>query len=468
MPPADPNTQHIDALKQALQQKVGSRRYSQWFGGNTQFLLADDQLVVEVASPFLLSWIEKKYRPTLVDLVQRIVGPEVRLSCRVGAGQVVVVQPPSDDVTDGEQPAARSVARTTQPATKHSPARTGRLATLSDFVIGPCNELAIAAAEQVVENPHEIPFVYFQSTVGNGKTHLLEGILRELRKSGNAKCPLLMGAEQFTNYFMQAMSSRTTPMFRARFQSVDVLLLDDVDFLNGKRSTQDEFLHLVKQIQSRGGQVIVGGNCHPRLLDKMPDELISRFQSGLVCRIESPDEETRRGIVARHAQRQRVSLSRNAVDFIVSRFTRNVRELEGTVNVLATWSRMTGKRVNGSITRELLGRMERDCLKIVRMSDVERAVCDMFGVTREGLCSDSRKKTVTQPRMLAMYLARRLTNVPYSEIGEYFGRRNHSTVISAERKIEKELKLGGSLNVGASQWAIEDVLRTLEERARAV
>lgn len=467
MPPANRDEQSLHALRKALEQRIGARRYKQWFGTAARFAIEGDALLVEVGSPYLLNWIERHYSGLLKELCVEQFGPALRLTCRVGTAQQLVLSPIPEDVAD-KTVTPVSVSRKTAPTATESTRGRGRcLAKLSDFVVGPCNELAVAATRQVVDQPGDVSCIYLQSNVGNGKTHLLEGLQRELRRTHMGLQTLLMSADQFTSYFMQAMSTRSTPSFRARFQGIDILLLDDIDFLDNKRGTQEELLQVMKRLEEQGGQVVVTSNRHPRLLTRTSEELISRFQAGLVCRIEGPSEDVRREIVQRHAQRQRVTLSAGAVQFIVSRFTRNVRELEGAVNVLAVWSRMNNRKVGTSAAREVLGRLERDCLKIIRLTDVEQVVCDVFGVSENDLRGTSRKQASTQPRMLAMYLARRLANVPYSEIGEHFGKRNHSTVMSAERKVAAQLASGTQVRLGGETWPLSDLMQTLEDRIRA-
>lgn len=466
MPPAESASESLHALQQALAQRLGPRRFQQWFGNAVRFQFAAGVLGVAAPSTYLLNWIEQRYRGLLQELAGQYFGAEARVEIRLAPAGEVTLQPAAEQ----SEATLRlpSVARETSPATASERTAKGRrLHRLSDFVTGSCNDLAHASAVQFASQRGECRFLYLQSHVGNGKTHLLEGILRELRQQGQGGQALLLGAEQFTSYFTQAMSARSTASFRARFQGIETLLIDDIDFLDGKRGTQDEFLQICKNLEAHGGQVIVAGNRHPRLLTKTSDELISRFQSGLVCRIEAPCEEVRREIIIRHAQRQRLILSEGAREFIVSRFNRNVRELIGAVNVLTAWSRMSGKKAGTTAAREVLGRLERDCLKVIRVSEVEEAVCDLFSISADQLRGPSRRQSSSQPRMLAMYLARRLANVPYSEIGEHFGRRNHSTVMAAEKKVQAQLEANAVVRVGTEACPLRELLRTLEDRIRA-
>ena len=326
--------------------------------------------------------------------------------------------------------------------------------------------MAYAAACHVVETPggQQSP-LYLHASVGNGKTHLLEGIAQELRRSQAGRVVWLT-AENFANYYTQALDARSLPGFRQKFRSADILLVDDVDFLDGKRGLQEEFLHTVKTLEAAGRQLVVTADRHPRLLTRTSEELVSRFLSGIVCPIDAPDAPTRVAILRKISSHWGLPLGDEVVEYIASRFRNNVRELEGALNCLQTWHRMSGQRITLHAVRELLSRLERDCLKIIRLADIEQAICSVFTLTADELKAPGRSKTIAQPRMLAMFLARRLTQAPYHEIGKYFG-RNHSTVMAAERRVAREMETKTAVRVAAQSWHWTDLVQMLEHRIRA-
>lgn len=500
----------LETLRTTLENKIGPRRYRNWFGGATRMDICGAQLQLFVASPYHVKWVQKQFESDLLAIAAGIVGPDVRIEYIVGADPALesgvpavqeealperlsprlatvpkvtreALADPSARGRDTLEPRPRSAAATSgmpvQPSVERRTAfgagtrdvngRSKRMYSLSDFVVGEANALPMAAVQQFLTQPDLVSPLYLHGGVGNGKTHLLEGIRARLRKDYPQLQVLLLTAEQFGNYFSQALSSRSLPSFRAKFRNVDVLLVDDVDFFDGKKGFQEEFLHTLKQFEQQGRHIAVTSNRHPRLLTRTSDELVSRFLSGLVGRIESPDERMRLEIVTRHANRLKARFTPDALQHVASRFTGNVRELEGAVNVLATWSQMTKHKVTISTARQLLGRLERDCLKLVRVSDVENAVCEFFGVEAESLRSASRKRTLSQPRMLAMYLARKLTQSAYNEIGAHFGGRNHSTVMSAERKIAGAINSAETIVVAAEKWSLQEIVETLEQRIKA-
>lgn len=469
-----------------IERRVGQRNFRHWFDGQTSLDVCEDRLVVGVRSPFVLRLMQKQFGADVSAVAQSLFGPAARSQFEVnGVLLQTAAEPAAAESTASDSSAGSTIV--SKPESK-SPKRGGRaierqnadedgdqetplvrpgrrFQDLEDFVVGGCNELAAAAARQVVDAPgvrYSPLFLY--GGVGTGKTHLLEGVYRGVRRRYPALQVMFLTAEAFTNYFTEALREHNLPSFRQRFRGVDVFLVDDVDFLDGKRSIQEEFLHTCQQLESRGRQIVLSADRHPRLLTKTSEELTTRFVSGLACRLESPDAQTRGGIVARKAQKLEGDFAPEALDFVAERFRNNVRELEGALHCLDTLSHMTGRRVTATAARRVLAGLERDCIRIVRMTDVEQAVCGFFGVEVEDLRSSSRRRSVSQPRMLAMFLTRKLTSAAYSEIGRHFGGRNHSTVISAEKTVEGWMRDGAPVKIASDSWPVEEVLETIEEQ----
>lgn len=465
-----------------LEREIGSRNLHHWFQDKTIFTLDGEELVVGVANPFLLDWMQKRFREAVSKVAQSLRGPSARVRFEIDSRiatpaveQVAIVLPGTTETAAQPRQAttahafpARS-AEATRPQEAVVATRTGRrFADLSDFVCGTSNELALTAAKQVGAAPGaRFNPLFLHGGVGLGKTHLLEGIYRTVRRQHPALNVTFLTSEAFTNYFTEALRERTLPSFRQRFRTVDVLLVDDIDFLDSKRVVQEEFLHTFKQLESHGRQIVLTSDRHPRLLTKISDELSTRFLSGLVCRIETLQVETRREIVGRKAALLKSDISPEALDFVAGRFRNNVRELEGALNCLATYHDMTKRRVRAGTARRVLAEMERDCIRVVRMGDVEHSICSFFGLDPEELKSKQRRRTVSRPRMLAMFLARKHTQAAYSEIGRYFGGRNHSTVMSAERQVRNWVSEGATVEVASQTWAMREVLEALEQQLQA-
>ncbi|HEY4259211.1 MAG TPA: chromosomal replication initiator protein DnaA [Schlesneria sp.] len=512
VPPVDlgeqSNPELVSAIFAELQALLGEKRYTLWIEGKIGLSICDDALTITVGSPFLLSWMQKQFKDSMTAAARSVLGHSARVvfavdaSLAIGRSGVVATEPIGASPRLPEPPAA-----TSRPMAAKSPAelqnailgaantiplgtvgalpgsaqrstgaglpltgqsRGRRLAELNDFIAGPQTELALTAVRQVAAGQATLfnP-LYIHGPVGSGKTHLLEGICRQLKRSQPTANVMLLTSEAFANYFTQALRDRSLPSFRQRFRGVDVLLVDDIEFFESKRVFQEEFLHTFADLVDHGRQVVLTGSRHPRLLTKLGDELATRFLSGLVCRLEVPDVATRQKIVDTKAARMTGDFAPEALQYIAQRFQGNVRELEGALNCLQTYHSMTHKRVTLTQARQILADLERDCLRIVRLADIERVICNLFGVKSKDLASESRVRTVSQPRMLAMFLARKHTQSAYTEIGQHFGGRNHSTVMSAERKVQQWLDENSTIQVASQSWTIGEILSTIEQQLLA-
>lgn len=468
-PGTDPAREVSDRLKADLDAKT----YAHWIEGKITLAVRDDELTVGVGSPFLLAWMQRQFTGAFRDAARAALGPSARLRFVVdGRLGLPVARPaavPTPSPARSEQKSERPIADAANRTAPPSPRREGRrFSDLGDFVNGPHSEVAYAAAMRLCESPGLFPGpMYVFGGVGLGKTHLLEGIGRRLRGEGLTRQVAYFTAEGFANYFTEALRNRTLPAFRNRFRGVDVLLVDDVDFLDGKRGLQEEFLHTLQHLENRRKVVVLAADRHPKMLTRTSEELVSRFLAGTVCRIEPPDFETRVRILERRSARLAQPVPRPVLELVARKFRGGVRELEGALNCLEVCRGMTGKPVGVGAARQVLGELERDCLRAVRLADIERSVCEFFGVAPDELRSANRSRSVSQPRMVAMYLARKLTPAAYGEIGAHFGGRNHSTVIAAEKKFRRLLDGAESWSVATETVPLQEVVRSIESRLRA-
>ena len=453
--------EHLQQFHERLETELGVQKYQNWFAHKTRVSLAADTLSLVCGSSYLAGWLQKQFGTLIGRLVHELWGTRVRVIWTHDE-QLVLLPATVPAAGSAKAPAVRGVARTSQDVLASAKAGARRSRDLTSFVQGPCNMLAWSGVQQFLHGNGNSLYLY--SGVGNGKSHLLEAISQQIRRDDSRKQVLSLSAEGFSNYFTQALDSRTIASFRQRFRNVDVLVIDDIDFLDGKKGIQEEFLNTLRRLESRQGQLIVAGDRHPNLLTRTSPEIVSRLTSGLVCRIESPDAATRRQILETLRAFLEVDMSSEALDFVAGRFRENVRELEGAMNTLQNWSLASGRRVTPSVAREALVQLEKDCVRVIRLADVEQAVCTVFGLTTEDLRSDKRTRTATQPRMLAMYLSRRLTGAAYAEIGQFYGGRNHSTVVSAERRIADLRAKQSCVRIGASEWTVEELVESLERQ----
>ncbi|MCH2200560.1 MAG: chromosomal replication initiator protein DnaA, partial [Fuerstiella sp.] len=446
-------------LTEAVRLGVGDQNYLHWFKDRSHLEATGSQLVVHVANPFICSWIIKRFRQQLSKAAVDVLGPSAECVVHVDAS----ISDRSSRAKTTEQSGDTSYP--TQNQTSNATAECQNVAPLSDFeqryqdeptklavrpparrrfrsfnslVSGPCNELPIMAARQISEAPGErFNPLYLHGTTGVGKSHLLEAIYGAIRKSRPELNVLFLTSESFTNYFTSALAERSVPSFRQRFRSVDVLLVDNIEFLGNKKATQEEFLHTIDQLTNHGGQLVITGDRHPRLLTKHREELTTRFIGGLVCRIDTPAVCTRRKLVQSLAVPHRELLSSGALSYVASHGGRNARELQGSVNCLVSYAALHGSRVTTSHARRLLGGLKDECRHLVRINDVERIVCEAFGVSVLDIRSKTRRKAISCPRSIAMYVARKLTKAAWREIGQYFGGRDHSTVVAAAKRVDE-------------------------------
>jgi len=468
----------VTAFLASLRDDIGEQNFQHWFHKRTRFKVSGDRFVVFVANPFILNWLLRRFRSALNRAAQLVLGPSASCQLEVdgsllneaastasGVTGETVTEPgavPRDgDVASAAIGSSSSRKRTNSAAPQPSefdrpgslslPNNRRKFRSFETFVSGECNDLAVLAARQVSAAPGErYNPLFIHGGTGTGKTHLLEAIYTESRRQHTTKNVMYLTSEAFTNYFTSALASRTVPSFRQRFRNVDVLLIDNIEFLDNKRATQEEFLHTIVQVIEHGGQVVVSCDRHPRLLTKHREELTTRFVSGLVCRIEAPGEATRLKLVRSMVVGTKAVFADDALDYIVRRCRRNAREIQGAINQLEGQFSLTGRRITLAVAREVLGEMAEECRRLVRISDVEKVVCEAFGVTAADLRSPSRRKAIALPRAVAMFLARRMTKSAYREIGMYFGGRDHSTVVAAERKVTDLVTKGEALDMPTS------------------
>ncbi|MDG2388507.1 MAG: chromosomal replication initiator protein DnaA [Planctomycetaceae bacterium] len=465
----------IITLRDTIREFVGRQNYNLWFESKLELLITGDSLTIIVSSPFEQTWVQRQFGRQLHRAVKQAWGPSAGLEFQVRAkpaqensaaeGVSTISLPLSVESGTASQSGASS-QRKAQTDRDPLTGQTRRL--LSEFVVGPENELAFTVCSRVSEYPGQQynPLVIYGG-VGTGKTHLLDGIYWSVRKRIPQLNVLRMTAETFANFFSQALCERKLPAFRHKMRSADLLLLDDIEFLDGKKVFQEEFLHTIKKLEDSGKQMVFTTDRHPRLMEKSREEMTSRLSAGMLCRLETPSQETRLKIVKAKTRRMGMGLTPEIQDYVASRFSRSVRELEGALNCLQHAESMNEQRLTLNAARTVLSDLEKDCRRLIHLSDIERCVCRFFGLQPEELKSKSRKKTVSHPRMLAMFLSRKLTQSPYSAIGDHFGGRSHSTVVSAENSVENWLEESRPLSISSREWSLSDVLGTLERELEA-
>ena len=338
---------------------------------------------------------------------------------------------------------------------------------LEEFVVGPSNRMAFAAVDLAGSRPGEMSPLVLHGPSGVGKTHLLEGICARAREQHPGMGTLFLSAEQFTTSFLQALHGSGLPGFRRTCRSAEVLLIDDLQFFIGKRATIMELQHTVDALHRQGRQMVFACDREIEALTELGPDLLTRLRGGIVARMLPPDEDVRRGIVEAIAARRGLCLPKDVVQYIAMHMTRHTRELAGAINRLEATSHMLGLPIELSMAEESLGDLVRSSGRSVRLSDIEKAVCSAFGMEPGSLQSSHRTRKVNHPRMLAMFLARKHTPSALAEIGGYFGRRSHSTVISAQKTVGQWVAKHSQIVLADSTWNVEEAIRRVEEMLRA-
>ncbi len=311
--------------------------------------------------------------------------------------------------------------------------------TFDNFVVGPCNLFAHSAAGGVARNPAEIynP-LFLYGGVGLGKTHLMQAIGHEARSTHGRKLrALYLSTESFTNQLISAIQNRSTKEFRRKFRTIDILLVDDIHFIAGKDATQEEFFHTFNALHDKKKQIVISSDRPPKEIPTLEERLISRFEWGLVASLQPPDFETRVAILHKKAENCKKKISGEILELIARHIRSNIRELEGALTRMVATASVRGEALTPQLASEVLQDVaERACGEIT-IEKILRISARFFGIRESDLSSSRRSRSITYPRQMAMYLCRRLTSVSLHKIGLAFGKKDHTTVLHACRKIEK-------------------------------
>ncbi len=475
------------AVLTAFRGRIGADRFAVWFGDAARVSVAADHhaattVTIAVGSGFTHEWLCRTFKAEFAAAVHEVCGPSALVRWEAG-------EAPSEPAKAAAPAAAASPGRRRrgEPGAAEGPrggsgrgsppqeagprpaaAPSRRVAhRLEDFIVGPSNRMACGAVEMAVARPGEMSPLVIHGPSGVGKTHLLEGACERMRHVHPAATPVCLSAEQFTTAFLQALHGGGLPGFRRTCRGADLLVIDDVQFFVGKKATLLEFQHTIDALQRLGRQVILGCD---REFDALPDlgaDLLTRCRGGMTARILPPDYDVRRGIVAAIFARRGISVPDDVIHFIASSMTRHARELYGAVNRLEATSTMLGLPISLGMAEESLADLVRSSGRSVRLADVERAVCKAFGIDGGDLQSSRRSRSTSHPRMLAMFLARKHTQAALAEIGGYFGRRSHSTVIAAQKAVGDWVASGTRIVLADAAWDVEEAIRRVEDVLRA-
>ena len=501
------------SLRDALTAELGVERYQLWFVDKTRFSHRDHTMTCHAANAFYQDWLRSNFRDAIERAAKSVLGDSVAVKFAIDNDLTSRAQSPAqssendrvdsdleprnvgktdesdkDAVRGGSSKSVMQVHRgapnpnidlhqrrassssVRQRATRSPESElcgTRTYASFEDFVIGHANRVAQASSCMVTESPGCLTPLFLHGCTGVGKTHLLESIWTSTLAKQPSVRGLFLTAEQFTSLFLEALHHSGLPSFRRKYRNLDLLILDDIQFFGGKNATLGELLQTVETMLRRGGQVVLAADQPPAELQKFPQELRSRFSGGMVCKMLPPDLEMRKEIVRRFVSKREWVLEEGVQDLVANRMTDSPREIFGALNRLRATEIATENPITLATAEDALADLFLYRGRTIRLIDIEKAVCDTFGLEPKSLRSSRKIKSIVQPRMLAMWLARKYTRRGLTEIGNYFGNRSHATVISAQKRVKDWMDRGDVVQLASHACPVEDAIRRVESRMHA-
>jgi len=418
-----------------LKDSLGETTFATWIMPLKARAQDEHSIILEAPDNFFKEWIEKNFKPSIEEALHSL-----------GKVAIAVHLESSPQAQDAPDQAARANPQVKTPEPLGLINLNPRY-TFENFVEGRSNHLALAYSQAVAKSPakaYNPLFIY--GGVGLGKTHLIQAICHHIRNNapGNVKISYLP-SERFTNELIEAIQHRGTAAFRQKYRNADVLVIDDVHFFAGRESTQEEFFNTFNTLYDAHKQIILSSDRPPKEITDLQERLVSRFGWGLTVDIQPPDLETRVAILKKKIEREPVSVPDDVIFFIAQLIKTNIRELEGALIRTIAYSLLEEKPITLDLTKEVLRDLLREPKKLITVDFIQRCVAEEFGITLQELKTKRRNKTVVFPRQIAMYLSRELTELSLPEIGQFFGGKDHTTVLHSYNKIKEDLKLNAAL-----------------------
>jgi len=438
----------------SLKNEVNDQVFSAWFSPIEEIFSDESSIVLAVPNKFFENWVRDKYYSLINTALQQAAGKKLSISFKVQASSAAPKETPAGP---GETAAPASLPGDKDqavgwfksmftgakqgPETKCRELGLNHNYTFDAFVVGSSNRFAHAASLAVCErlskayNP-----LFLHGGVGLGKTHLMQAMGNDVLKRYSRARVLYISGEEFTNQLIQSIRTKATDKFRAMYRTVDILLIDDIQFIAGRDSTQEEFFNTFNCLHDAHKQIVLCSDRSPKEIKGLEERLVSRFEWGLVADIQPPDFETRIAILEKKSEHAEIVVPKEVLYFLAENIKTNIRELEGGLIRVVAYAKLTGEKLSVDLAKNILRGMIISAEKTITIDLIQKAVSDFFGIRETDMKTKKRSRAVAYPRQMAMYLSRDMTDYSLPDIGGFFGGRDHTTVLHACEKISKELE----------------------------
>jgi chromosomal replication initiator protein len=459
-----------------IKQSVDEHSFNTWFKPITPLRNEGDVLTIQVPSQFFYEWLEEHYVPVLKKAVHEVLGENGRLEYSVIVDSGNHLNPPvlvnypngngfkksNAQAVNGHEEYSPFSFKALNPQTVNS--RLNPNYSFDNFVEGDCNRLARSAGVAVAKKPGTTSFnpLMLYGGVGVGKTHLVQAIGNEIKKNLPEKIVLYVDQNDFTSQFLNALQNHKMQEFQNFYLQVDLLILDDVQFLAGREKTQEIFFHIFNQLHQSGKQIIMTSDCPPRDLKGFQERLLSRFKWGLTADLQEPDFETKLAIIHNKMQSDGIEIPTEVAEYLAFSVDTNLRDMEGVLNSLLFHATLLKKEIDLELAKEVLKNIVKEIQADVSVDFIQKTVADFFKVELEAMKSKIKKREIVIPRQTAMYFCKRYTQLTLALIGENFGGRDHSTVIHALESVEDMMKTDANYKNG-----VEELTKKFKSRISA-
>ncbi len=419
-----------------IEKQVNQQSFDTWFAPTSLYKFENNKLYISVPNIFVANWLSENYLGTICNCLKTISDQDIHL-------KFVVNEPENSPVFKPKIKSKSKTITTTMPSPNnhYKKASLNSRYTFENFVVGTSNQFAYAASQAVAEQPsnsYNPLFIY--GGVGLGKTHLLHAVAHFIKNHSPKAKLYYTSAEEFMNELINAIRYKNTYDFRNKYRKMDVLLIDDIQFIAGKESTQEEFFHTFNSLYEAHKQIIISSDCPPKEIPTIEERLRSRFEWGLIADIQAPDLETKIAIIKKKAEKQNLDLPNDVCLLIARNIISNIRELEGCLNKIIACTTIKQKEITIKMAQEVLKDILIEKEKSITIEKIQEVVADYFSIKISELKSKSRTTSLVFPRQIAMYLCRLMTNNSLPRIGERFGGKDHTTIIHAHKKIKQKIE----------------------------